>query len=146
YRNEQDDILEHFDYNPYASHTYAHRLKEIKKRTFNRERLTKDLDNMNRKWNASDATYENIKRLKAEESVVVVGGHQAGLLTGPFYTIHKIISIIQLAKQQERSLQVPVIPVFWIAGEDHDFAEINHIFMPQTSYMEKHKLLQRISE
>src|SRR5699024_11394563 len=126
YRNEQDDILEHFDYNPYASHTYAHRLKEIKKRTFNRERLTKVLYNMNRKWNASDATYENIKRLKAEESVVVVGGQQAGLLTGPFYTIHKIISIIQLAKQQERSLQVPVIPVFWIAGEDHDFAEINH--------------------
>src|SRR5690606_33182793 len=48
---------------------------------------------------------------------------------GPLYTIHKIISIIKLAKEQEERLNVPVIPVFWIAGEDHDFAEINHLYV-----------------
>lgn len=59
---------------------------------------------------------------------MVVGGQQAGLLTGPLYTIHKVISIVLLAKQQEAALNVPVLPVFWIAGEDHDFAEINHVY------------------
>src|SRR5699024_1989521 len=107
-------IMEHFDYNPYASRTYEHRLEDLKKRTFNRGYLAEVLYNMNMKWNANKNTHENIERLKEENSVVVVGGQQAGLLTGPFYTIHKIISIIQLAKQQERTLQVPVIPVFWI--------------------------------
>lgn len=146
YRNEQEDILEHFDYNPFALDTYKHRLADLRNRTFNRERLTEVLYNMNKEWDASADTYNNITRLKADNSVVVIGGQQTGLLTGPFYTIHKIISIISYAKQQEESLQVPVIPVFWMAGEDHDFAEINHIFMPQVSSMEKNKLRQRISE
>ncbi|HLQ71766.1 MAG TPA: bacillithiol biosynthesis cysteine-adding enzyme BshC [Bacillota bacterium] len=146
YRNQHADILEHFDYNPYKDDIYENRLKELNKRTFDRERLVEALMRMNEEWNVKKETYNNIARLKDENSVVVVGGQQAGLLTGPFYTIHKIISILQLAKQQEKSLHVPVIPVFWVAGEDHDFAEINHIFMPGTSSMEKYRLLQRISE
>lgn len=146
YRNGQEDIHEHFDYNPYEADTYQLRLSDLKQRTFNRNELTDVLLSMNKGWNAGEDTYENISRLREENSVVVVGGQQAGLLTGPFYTVHKIISILQFAKQQEASLHVPVIPVFWIAGEDHDFAEINHIFMPETSSMEKHKLSQHISE
>lgn len=146
YQNENDEILAHFDYNPYQSATYEQRLADLKKRRFDREHLADVLYSVNQRWNAGEDTYRNIERIKAVDSVVVVGGQQAGLLTGPAYTIHKIISIIQRAKQQEESLEVPVIPVFWIAGEDHDFAEINHIFMPQTSDMEKHKLAQRVSE
>ncbi|MGR5906229.1 bacillithiol biosynthesis protein BshC [Bacillus paranthracis] len=57
-----------------------------------------------------------------------MAGQQAGLLTGPLYTIHKIISVLQLAKEKEESLGVKVVPVFWIAGEDHDMDEINHTF------------------
>ncbi len=53
-----------------------------------------------------------IEKLKDPSSAAVVGGQQAGLLTGPLYTIHKIISIIVLAKEQEKQLQVPVIPIF----------------------------------
>lgn len=146
YRNGKMDILNQFDYNPYAADAYQHRLKDLNEGTFDREQLVTVLYEVNKNWNGSAHTYQNIDKLKQEDSVVVVGGQQAGLLTGPFYTIHKIISIIQFAKQQEDALHVPVIPVFWIAGEDHDFAEINHIFMPQTSYMEKNKLLQRVSE
>ena len=61
--------------------------------------------------------------------MVVIGGQQAGLLTGPLYTIHKVISIIKLAEEQEEELQKRVIPVFWIAGEDHDVAEVNHVYV-----------------
>src|SRR5699024_7955539 len=92
---------------------------------------------LNKNWDAPLSTIENIKRLNDKESVVVIGGQQAGLLTGPMYTINKVISIIQYAKQQEEHLKVPVIPVFWIAGEDHDFDEINHIFLPGKQKMKK---------
>ena len=40
-----------------------------------------------------------------------------------------MISIIKLAEEQEKALQKRVIPVFWIAGEDHDVAEVNHIYV-----------------
>src|SRR5699024_1742087 len=79
-------------------------------------------------------------------SVVVIGGQQAGLLTGPMYTINKIMSIIQLAKQQENKYNIPVLPVFWIAGEDHDFDEINHIHMPAATGMKKHTIHQQTSK
>ena len=71
---------------------------------------------------------ENIEAFRKEDSVVVIGGQQAGLLTGPLYTIHKVISIIKLAEEQEKALGKKVIPVFWIAGEDHDLAEVNHVY------------------
>src|SRR5699024_3713729 len=86
------------------------------------------------------STQNNILKLQDENSTVVIGGQQAGLLTGPLYTVNKAISIIQYAKQQEKKLNIPVIPVFWIAGEDHDFEEINHVFLPSNKQMKKFKL------
>ena len=79
---------------------------------------------------SSEAVKNSLAKLKQANSVVVIGGQQAGILTGPLYSIHKVISIIKLAEQKERQLGIPVIPVFWIAGEDHDFHEVNHVFMP----------------
>ena len=67
------------------------------------------------------------RKTERSKSAAVVGGQQAGLLTGPLYTIHKIISIIVLARQQEEALQIPVAPIFWVAGEDHDLEEINYV-------------------
>src|SRR3989441_3967808 len=46
--------------------------------------------------------------------------------TGPLYTVHKALSAIALARRLEREWRVPVVPVFWVAGDDHDFAEANH--------------------
>ena len=65
------------------------------------------------------AVEKNLERLRDPKSVVVIGGQQAGLLTGPLYTIYKAITLIQLARREEKRLGRPVIPVFWIAGEDH---------------------------
>src|SRR5690625_2083964 len=66
-------------------------------------------------------------------------------MTGPMYTINKVISIIQLAREQEDVLKIPVIPVFWIAGEDHDYEEINHLYLIEDEQIRKQKLHQHIS-
>jgi uncharacterized protein YllA (UPF0747 family) len=64
-------------------------------------------------------------RLAAGEALVVTTGQQPGLFTGPLYTVYKALSAIALAGRLERERRVPVVPVFWVAGDDHDFHEAN---------------------
>ena len=68
-------------------------------------------------------------RLAAAAALVVTTGQQPGLFTGPLYTIHKAISAIVVARRLEAARGVPVVPVFWLAGDDHDFAEGNHAWV-----------------
>src|SRR6266545_1296875 len=63
------------------------------------------------------------------EVLVVTTGQQPALFTGPLYTFHKALSAIALAQRLERERGVPVVPVFWVAGDDHDFAEANHAWV-----------------
>src|SRR5699024_9297482 len=130
----------YFDYKPYDS--LNNRLTDIKSRKYDRKALKEALYMMNQMWDAPKETFNNIDQLLDEESVVVVGGQQAGLLTGPLYTINKVISIIVYAKQQEEKLNIPVVPIFWIAGEDHDLDEVNHIYIEQSERIKKHILKQ----
>jgi bacillithiol synthase len=62
-------------------------------------------------------------RLDELGCLVVTTGQQPGLLTGPLYTIHKALSARALARALEAKWQRPVVPVFWVAGDDHDYAE-----------------------
>lgn len=60
---------------------------------------------------------------------VVVTGQQVGLFGGPLFTPHKAATAIARARQATESGH-PHVPVFWLASEDHDFAEINHVTFP----------------
>lgn len=128
YISSKATILDFFDYDYNNDLAYEKRANELKERLFKREALIDVLMTFNQSLNADSKVLSNIKRLSDPEAVVVVGGQQAGLLTGPIYTIHKCLAILHLAREQEEKLKVPVIPVFWIAGEDHDYAEVNHTY------------------
>src|SRR5882762_1889506 len=65
-------------------------------------------------------------RLAAGDVLAITTGQQPGLFSGPLYTIYKALSAIALAQRVERERGVPVVPAFWVAGDDHDFAEANH--------------------
>ncbi len=138
YLNQKESILPFFTYNPFSKATFAERKSRLENRTFRRKEVAEHLLEFNQNYNADRHTLHNIEKLKEKESLVVIGGQQAGLLTGPIYTISKIVSIIKLAQEQEEKLDVPVIPVFWIAGEDHDFQEINHVNFPKGNDIDKH--------
>jgi bacillithiol biosynthesis cysteine-adding enzyme BshC len=60
---------------------------------------------------------------------VVVTGQQAGLLTGPHLTVLKAARAISLARELAEDGAGPVVPVFWIASDDHDLGEVNHTFV-----------------
>lgn len=77
----------------------------------------------------SDSARHKLQRIAAGEGFFVQTGQQAGLFGGPLYTVHKVLSAIRLAERAEQQLGVPVAPLFWIAADDHDFAEVNHAYV-----------------
>ncbi len=93
---------------------------------FDRERVASALERINRRAGSSDLTFKHIEMLARPGSVAIVTGQQAGLFTGPLYTIHKALTVIKLAACL-RDQGVEAVPVFWIASEDHDYEEVNHL-------------------
>lgn len=87
----------------------------------------------------TEAQLTNIDKLK-KGAKVVIGGQQAGLFGGPLYTFHKILSIVNLSRQLNEEYHKEVVPVFWIAGEDHDFDEVNHTYVFNTEKANLHKV------
>ncbi len=71
---------------------------------------------------------ESLRRLAEPGTVAIVTGQQVGLFSGPAYTIYKAITAARLARDLTRS-GTPAVPVFWLATEDHDFAEVNHAWV-----------------
>jgi bacillithiol biosynthesis cysteine-adding enzyme BshC len=72
---------------------------------------------------ASASRDELLERLRQPGALAVTSGQQPGLFTGPVYTVHKALSTAALARVLERKWERPVVPIFWSAGDDHDFAE-----------------------
>mgnify|MGYP000922957688 FL=1 len=69
-----------------------------------------------------------VDKLAQSEAITVTTGQQLGLGLGPLYTVVKIADTIALARALEDRLKIPVVPVFWLASEDHDAQEINHMW------------------
>ena len=89
-----------------------------------RAQLANVLAEQNARWTAGAATQRNVEALRDPETVAVVTGQQVGLFTGPLYTILKTLTTLQQAEAWSAAWDRPVVPVFWIAGEDHDFSEV----------------------
>jgi bacillithiol biosynthesis cysteine-adding enzyme BshC len=96
--------------------------------SIDRNELSRILTGQNKSFNSSDKAFDNISKLKSENTFAVVTGQQIGLLTGNFYTIIKAINAIQLSDLlSDRYKGYNFIPVFWLECEDHDYLEINNI-------------------
>lgn len=98
-------------------------------REVDRETLVKALEQQGKTVeNTHPATWENISALSAANTYTVTTGHQLCLFTGPLYFIYKIVSAINLCRTlEERFPGKRFVPVYWMASEDHDFEEINHV-------------------
>lgn len=91
--------------------------------TTDRAALCDALAEMNAAWGAGAETLENVRRLRAPDSVAVVTGQQVGLFTGPLYTLYKALSAVKLAACLT-ARGTDAVPVFWMASEDHDWEEV----------------------
>jgi bacillithiol biosynthesis cysteine-adding enzyme BshC len=70
----------------------------------------------------------SLELLAQAGTVAVVTGQQVGLFSGPAYSIYKALTAARLAEEL-RAQGIPAVPIFWLATEDHDFAEVNHSFV-----------------
>jgi bacillithiol biosynthesis cysteine-adding enzyme BshC len=70
----------------------------------------------------------NLDALGQERTLTVTTGHQLCLFTGPLYVPFKILNTIRLARELTTP-ERPVVPMFWMATEDHDRAEIDHAWI-----------------
>ncbi|WP_216830881.1 bacillithiol biosynthesis cysteine-adding enzyme BshC [Alkalihalobacterium elongatum] len=146
YLNKDADLLSFFEYDYEEQTTYLSRYEYLRNRTYNRAGLVDALTKYNEHLVHCEKTLTQIERLKDPNSVVVVTGQQPGLLTGPLYTVYKALTVINLAKEQERLLGIPVVPIFWVAGEDHDFLEVNHLFIQENEALIKHQLMDQLDD
>jgi bacillithiol biosynthesis cysteine-adding enzyme BshC len=93
-----------------------------------RERVSAVLERQNRVFGASEKTLAGIARLRAGACAVVTG-QQVGLLGGPLFSVLKAVSAVRIADEVRRGGH-DCVPVFWLATEDHDFAEVSHVSLP----------------
>ena len=103
----------------------SYRAEMLASYTTDRTVLCDALAEINTAAGAPDETLSNVDLLRKPDTVAVVTGQQAGLFTGPLYTIYKAFSAIKLAEHL-RSSGTNAVPVFWVASEDHDLEEIDH--------------------
>jgi len=87
---------------------------------------------------AGAATDSNLDRL-ASGAVAIVTGQQVGIFSGPAYSFYKAITAVSWANEMSRR-GIEAVPVFWLATEDHDLAEINHVFLNTREGLERLEL------
>ena len=118
-----------YEYTP-SLKSFGEVIKKMEKYEYPRKILVdslKEYYNRNAPAMASDATLKNIQKLEEKNCFTVTTGHQLCLFTGPLYFIFKIITVINLAEKLNKEYPSNhFVPVYWMASEDHDFAEINH--------------------
>ncbi|MES2731244.1 MAG: bacillithiol biosynthesis cysteine-adding enzyme BshC [Bacteroidota bacterium] len=92
----------------------------------NRERLYQTLT----KQYQAIAQKPDLSILQDANTFTVTTGHQLNIFTGPLYVIYKLVTTVNLAKAlQAHYPQYKFVPVYWMASEDHDLAEINHFHL-----------------
>jgi len=116
-------------------HAYEPSPEGIKKFTeenkytgLNRSLLVEELKKQNGSINLSELSKKNIQRLLDTSTYTITTGHQLCLATGPLYFIYKILSAINLSEElNKKYVDKKFVPVYWMATEDHDVEEINHV-------------------
>lgn len=116
-----DRLASFYPLHPYRSEAYQESAAAVQLSPERRAALVAAL----RQWNGD---LPSLDVLAQEGTVAVVTGQQVGLFSGPAYTLYKALTAVQLARRLTEQ-GITAVPVFWLATEDHDFAEVNHVWM-----------------
>jgi len=130
YRRNFSRLKELYAYNPWESADWQRRAARRGRGdapAADREQVADALLAFNARMGNAQEAMRQIERLRDPDALVLTGGQQAGLFTGELLVMYKAVTILHAARTAEARLGRPVVPVFWIAGEDHDFDEVNHV-------------------
>jgi bacillithiol synthase len=96
------------------------------------------LRNQNAAFGGDSETNRNLDRLR-DGAAAVVTGQQVGLFGGPAFSVYKALTAIRLANELTAG-GTNAVPVFWLATEDHDLAEVDHCFFDARNGLERFDL------
>jgi bacillithiol synthase len=110
---------------PASSAAWADTIRRSQSTSRRPEALARVIADQQARRQAPPASRAAAARLADAATRVVITGQQAGLFGGPLFTLLKALTAMKLAAQVERDHGVPVVPVFWIDAEDHDWPEVS---------------------
>lgn len=127
YMDGKEEIKQFYDYAPSLA-SFKKIISDNNFQSIDRELLVNALvKQTDLVENTSELTKSNIELLKKKTTYTVTTGHQLCLFTGPLFFFYKIISVINLCETLKKEYpENDVVPVYWMASEDHDFEEINN--------------------
>ena len=109
-----------------------------------RREVVEILREQNEAFGTGPDIVRNLERL-AKGAAAIVTGQQVGLFGGPAYSLYKAISAVRYAEEITKA-GVDSVPIFWLATEDHDFAEINQIAWNSKQGLAEFELGERESD
>lgn len=127
YINQKSKLLEFSGLFP-TLESFQEKINQRKYPNELRQKLVSALENQYR--NSGQSLPPSLSRLNHEHCYTITTGHQLCLLGGPLFVAYKILATIKYAQElKTRFPENDFVPVFWMASEDHDFEEINHIHL-----------------
>ncbi len=127
YINAEQQLKHFYAYAPAIS-SFEKIIQDRASQNINRKGLVDVLLEQHKGLELSAFQSANISALKEKNTYTVCTGHQLCLFTGPLYFIFKIISTINLAEALKKQFpEHTFVPVYWMASEDHDFAEVSSV-------------------
>ena len=131
---ENQSALKTWIQRPFSKEAILEQLQE-KQRFFGskeRELLQEGLEELYVDVIHSEQVQKNLKKLSQSNCFTITTGHQLSLATGPMYFIYKILHVIKQCEELKASFpNDEFVPVYWMASEDHDFAEIQSFYLFQ---------------
>lgn len=129
---QQNEFAE-FIQTPFNSIADLHAQIALKKQEYSKETRTILVEELREQLNgiASESQLTNLELLASDNTFTVTTGHQLTLFAGPLYFVYKVLHIVKLAELFNQTYgDFRVVPVFWMASEDHDIDEVRaaHLF------------------
>jgi bacillithiol biosynthesis cysteine-adding enzyme BshC len=106
---------------------FERQTERVQSRHLLRPDLAAVLREQNRNYGCGPQTLEQIDKIVQKHACAVVTGQQVGLFSGPLYTIYKALTAIKLSARLNQLRVGSFVPIFWLASDDHDLAEIDHV-------------------
>lgn len=125
YLSYTPSVREFYPHSPLLSEWMKDESQHVSYDLSRRAKVSEILECQNRAWGASSKTLANLDRFR-QGALAAVTGQQVGLFGGPLFSIFKALTAVKLA-EEATAAGVECVPVFWLATEDHDLAEVNHV-------------------
>jgi bacillithiol synthase len=140
YVDGEEKLKEFYQFAPSLT-SIPNAIAKKSKENINRNLLVDRLTHQYKNIKLSKSVEKNISSLTDKNTYTITTGHQLAIYTGEWYFIFKIITAINMAKEaKELYPEYNFVPVFWMASEDHDFEEINHIHLKKETFEWKEKV------